>query len=663
MQHFPAAAVIETCPGGDRPGVVELPVESAHAMGFERAPVIDRRFDRDALLDLAQIDEIGKILRKAEIAEHGGGDALIAADITLVMLHHRRGDVEVLRFRVGMDHRQGRIGLEAEFGAEARLDIAIVFERLVFVPDRPEMHVAGTICMPGIAIIEVTGGWARRPPDRLWHCLFHRPLDGVVEAIVGDEIAVAIIAGLLVPEKRADEFVIAAPEDDRGMGDQAFGLVLDLLFDIFEKIRRRGIDVAGELKILPDHKAEPVAGVVKLLVLVKTAAPDADHVHVGVDGGLQQVLRLLRAGEREERVGGNPVGASAKNFMTVDAEGKTAAGLVLVGQEFDDAQADLSGDRFARRVNDQGIERLFTAAGRPPEFGIFDMEDVGDAVFAWTHAAIETKAFFAELQMDRDDALAIGVEGYGDVEIDGAIIVMSLLGDDIFDAGDIQAFQGDFAVEAERCDREVPVPAEMALRLAQHIAIGDRAVFRKRQIERLSGLTLRACFYAGMEEDANDVFAGLDGLRDIWAVAAEAVVGRQNRHVVDEDDRHGIERGDVEIPGTVGVIDDEGSFDLPILMGDPLDVVFVAADIGVRDDADGFQRSVNVTGDGYGGGVGAVGGCEAPLAGERDDGHWCLPGRLPVAAASPPLACRPSPPKGGRSARFAELPQASSRCT
>ncbi|MNL87279.1 hypothetical protein D3C87_2163600 [compost metagenome] len=62
-------------------------------MGFERAPVIDGRPDRDALLDLAQIDEIGEITGKAEIAEHGGGDALVPADIALVMLHHRRGDV------------------------------------------------------------------------------------------------------------------------------------------------------------------------------------------------------------------------------------------------------------------------------------------------------------------------------------------------------------------------------------------------------------------------------------------------------------------------------------------------------------------------------------------------------------------------------------------
>lgn len=118
-----------------RQAVVELPVERAHAMGLERPPVIDGRANGQRLLDLAQIDEIFEILREAEVAEHGAGDALVATDILLVQLDHRGGDVHVLVFRIAADDGHRRIGLETEFGAEARLDRAIIVERLVLVPD------------------------------------------------------------------------------------------------------------------------------------------------------------------------------------------------------------------------------------------------------------------------------------------------------------------------------------------------------------------------------------------------------------------------------------------------------------------------------------------------------------------------------------------------
>ena len=54
VHGLPAAAIVEAGPGGDRPGVVELPVNRAHAMGFQRAPVFDGGLDGEALLDLRQ---------------------------------------------------------------------------------------------------------------------------------------------------------------------------------------------------------------------------------------------------------------------------------------------------------------------------------------------------------------------------------------------------------------------------------------------------------------------------------------------------------------------------------------------------------------------------------------------------------------------------------
>lgn len=53
-------------------------------MGLQGTPVVNSRADGQRLLDLAQINEILEILRETEIAEHGAGDPLIAADILLV---------------------------------------------------------------------------------------------------------------------------------------------------------------------------------------------------------------------------------------------------------------------------------------------------------------------------------------------------------------------------------------------------------------------------------------------------------------------------------------------------------------------------------------------------------------------------------------------------
>ena len=97
-------------------------------MGLERAPVIDSRADRQRLLDLTEINEILEILREAEIAEHGARNPLIAADILLVQLDDRGGDVHVPVFRVGADDGHGCIGLETEFGAEARFHRTIIVE-------------------------------------------------------------------------------------------------------------------------------------------------------------------------------------------------------------------------------------------------------------------------------------------------------------------------------------------------------------------------------------------------------------------------------------------------------------------------------------------------------------------------------------------------------
>jgi hypothetical protein len=71
-----------------------------------------------------------------------------------------------------------------------------------------------------------------------------RGLDGAVEAVVGDEIAIAVGAGFLEPAERAEQFVVAAPQ--RHVVADAAGLVLDLAGHLCEEGVGGGVEVTGE---------------------------------------------------------------------------------------------------------------------------------------------------------------------------------------------------------------------------------------------------------------------------------------------------------------------------------------------------------------------------------------------------------------------------------
>ena len=482
------------------------------------------------------------------------------------------------------------------------------------------MHVAGTISMPGIAIIEITGGRARWPPVRFGSGFFQGPFDGAVQAVIGHEITVAIVAGFIEPCQCTHQLVITAPERDGGMRGEAFHLIIDLVFDIVEEILAAGIEIAGEHEILPDQQAKTVAEIVEPVFLIEPAAPDADHVHIGLDRGAEKVFGLFPAGQRIKRIGGDPVGAAAEDFPAVDAEGEAAAGLVLVRQKLDGSEADLPGHGLIGQFHRQLVERLFATAGWPPEFRIFYEEDVTHHRFAGAHAAIEPEPFVIQRQIDRQARRTFGKQRDGDMQFHAAFD-MVLRGDDMFDAGCIEALQQDFAVKAERGNRDIPVPAEMALRLAQHVAIGNRRIAGViGNIKRLPRLPFRAGGDVGMEMDADGVFTRPHSPRNIRAVTAETIVGAQDRNVVDEDDGDGVEVIDIEIPAGIRLIENECALEDPVLLCDPLYRLLIGAVIGIWNDARIFERGVNIARYGKLGGVVSFHRGQAPGPGQIDDG-------------------------------------------
>ena len=84
-------------------------------------------------------------------------------------------------------------------------------------------------------------------------------------------------------------FIISAPDHNAGMIAQALDLVDRFLPDVFLEGYVTRNHVAAEHEFLPNHDAELVADVVKIVRLVISAAPLTNHVHVRVAGGLQNV--------------------------------------------------------------------------------------------------------------------------------------------------------------------------------------------------------------------------------------------------------------------------------------------------------------------------------------------------------------------------------------
>ena len=80
------------------------------------------------------------------------------------------------------------------------------------------------------------------------------------------------------------------------------------------------IIVAGQHKLLPDHDAEAVADVVKLVLLYSGAAPESEDVHIGVDGGFYQLFVSFFGYFSEIQFGIDPVGAFGEDAAAVQLD-------------------------------------------------------------------------------------------------------------------------------------------------------------------------------------------------------------------------------------------------------------------------------------------------------------------------------------------------------
>src|SRR6266481_8057138 len=120
---------------------------------------------------------------------------------------------------------------------------------------------------------------------------------------------------------------------------QALDVIDRFLANVVEKLLVARVHAAAEHEVLPDENPLLVAEIIEIVTLVNTAAPDAQHIHVGVAHGAKQFAILVPGDASRKAVSRNPVAAFGKDRHAVDYKGEAFAGIVALLSELQCAQA------------------------------------------------------------------------------------------------------------------------------------------------------------------------------------------------------------------------------------------------------------------------------------------------------------------------------------
>src|SRR6266850_6923849 len=121
------------------------------------------------------------------------------------------------------------------------------------------------------------------------------------------------------------DFVVAHPDHDARMIAQTFDVISCFVSDVIEKRLIARIHAAGEHKILTHQDPHFVAKIVEIVLLVNTTTPHAQHVHIRVAHGSEQLAILISANARGKTISRNPVAALGENGYAVDHKKETLA--------------------------------------------------------------------------------------------------------------------------------------------------------------------------------------------------------------------------------------------------------------------------------------------------------------------------------------------------
>ena len=384
------AVVVEQRPAEHGPAVVELPDERARAVGRAAAEVLDAELERLGLGDHREVDELVEVVGDARhrLEEHVD---LVLRGVLGVVVHRRAVVLEL----VGGDPAPQRLavgrGEHAELADEAARVLRVVPEgdRLgrrgvvhrvaeaparLAVPDLPVVRVALLA-----RVVVVAAERRARPVGRVRIERRDRARqDLVVEQRAGDALAAAL-GELHVVDPLV--LVVAAPQRERGVAAEPRDLRPRLQLDLLGQ-RRLRVGRAREHEVLPHEQPDAVAEVVEEVVLVDPAAPDAQHVHVRVARGGDQLLVAVGLHRAHERVRGDPVRAAREDPDAVEHEAEEArARLLGVGPlvELERAHADPALARVdlvavGEQRDAEVVQRRLAEVVRPPQRRVGERE-------------------------------------------------------------------------------------------------------------------------------------------------------------------------------------------------------------------------------------------------------------------------------------------------
>ena len=284
------------------------------------------------------------------------------------------------------------------------------------------------------------------------------------------------LVGTLGDEPAPLDLVVAAPEGQAGMVAQTAHLLRDLRLHIPGKLLDLDrVGRAGEHEILPHAEAQLVAEVIEDVRLVNSAAPYANHVHVGIGRRLEQRPRQGRRHPRRQRVGRHPVGALREERHAIDLEAERLAPAVGLADQFQRAQSDpavLTVDHVARGIgqfNHQFVEGLRPQIPRPPQLRIPNLQFRTGAAAAQgrlpgrDHGALERQSCPCA---ERRPGGPLRRDGHRERHLPPGVPLDDL---HIGQAPRVESVQVDRAPDAARGDRGGPIPPEAVRRLA-HMA-------------------------------------------------------------------------------------------------------------------------------------------------------------------------------------------------
>ena len=583
MERLPLAAVFDGTPRCNGPVVVQLPVESAHAARTLCAPTLDRHLDRHSLLKLREQQFRLDIFRRLEIAEHRFADAPVAAGILLMPLEFRRTRKNLFTGGECLGNLHRGKALVAEFAAKARTVSVVVVERTIIVPHLPVVHITLGIVLPVVG--EAAGTRARRTrPEHPRRIVFRHHAALQFMALNQCRLVVFRVGiGLLEPFQCADAFVVPAPQRDRRMVAEPAQLMGKLHLHFREESVVRRIDGAREHMIVPDEKPEFIADIVEAVLLVLSAAPETDHVHVGHRRAFEKIAVAFRRLTHLERIAGNPVRPLHEKFASVHLHRHPRpllSRLVNIGSVYDlyFAKPDPTRHLFIADFHREFVEPLLSRAVRPPKRRILDGDAVGNGVNA--------SVGFGDIGENRQLATR-------------KIFIEILITVDIVDLRPVMGDKPHRSAKAGRHLRESPIPSGMAGGLAD-----ERLILRPRHVRhrerapehRSAPVCLKPCAF---EHRPNLVPPGLQRLLRVKCPAGETVRERSEFTAVQ-----------IDIGESVGILNlKDNAFprgkrrthlertrELPIRPSDPLHVRLVAPPIGIGHQPGLEKRSVHITG-------------------------------------------------------------------